>query len=115
MFLDRFRYEIQLLGKRVILTPMLIMVGFAFLAFLLHNLHTDPARTLSASLEIILPLPAGLVVPTITSQDPAIELQLSMPRRYALTDLGLLPILAGGPNVFARLSRLHLFACNSEF
>ncbi len=35
MFLDRFRYEIQLLGKRVILTPMLIMVGFAFLAFLL--------------------------------------------------------------------------------
>src|SRR2546428_411002 len=64
MLLDRFRYEIHLLGKRVILTPILIMVGFACLAVLLHYLHTDPARTLSSRLVIILPLAAGLFAAT---------------------------------------------------
>src|SRR5260370_26522766 len=102
MFLDRFRYEIQLLGKRVILTPMLIMVGFAFLAFLLHNLHTNPARTLSASLEIILPLAAGLAVATITSQDPAIELQLSMPWSYDPTALCPCTYITGSKIVISR-------------
>ena len=115
MFLDRFRYEIQLLGKRVILTPMLIMVGFAFLAFLLHNLHTNPARTLSASLEIILPLAAGFVVATITSQDPAIELQLSMPRSYDRTALGRLTIIASWTIVIALLSSITSFALKLAF
>src|SRR5216684_8910353 len=115
MFLDRFRYEIQLLGKRVILTPMLIMVGFACLAFLLHNLHTNPARTLSASLEIILPLAAGLVVATITSQDPAIELQLSMPRSYDRTALDRLTIIAGWTIVIALLSSITIFALKLAF
>jgi len=115
MFLDRFRYEIQLLGKRVILTPMLIMVGFAFLAFLLYNLHTNPARTLSASLEIILPLAAGVVVATITSQDPAIELQLSMPRRYDRTALGRLTIIAGWTIVIALLSSITIFTLKLTF
>lgn len=49
MFFDRFRYELQLMGKRVILTPLLVMVGFALFAGLLHYLKVEPARILSAS------------------------------------------------------------------
>lgn len=115
MLLDRFRYEIHLLGKRVILTPILIMVGFACLAVLLHYLHTDPARTLSASLEIILPLAAGIVVATITSHDPAIELQLSMPKRYDRTALGRLAIIAGWTIIIALISSISVFALKLAF
>jgi len=115
MLLDRFRYEIHLLGKRVILTPILIMVGFACLAVLLHYLHTDPARTLSASLEIILPLAAGIVVATITSHDPAIELQLSMPKRYDRTALGRLTIIAGWTINIALISSISIFALKLAF
>lgn len=93
MFLDRFRYEIKLMGKRVILTPVPTIVGVALLAELLYTLHTNPARTLSACLEIILPLATGILVATITSQDNAIELQLTMPKKYALTALGRLAII----------------------
>lgn len=110
MSLDRFRYELQLLGQRVILPPILIMVGFALLAELLHYWNTNPARTLSASLEIILPLAAGIVVVTITSQDPAIELQLSMPKKYATTALGRLTIIAGWTIIIALLSSISIFA-----
>jgi len=115
MLLDRFRYEIHLLGKRVILTPILIMVGFACLAVLLHYLHTDPARTLSASLEIILPLAAGVVVATITSHDPAIELQLSMPKRYDRTALGRLTIVASWTIIIALISSISIFALKLAF
>ena len=85
MSLDRLRYEVQLMGRRVILTPVLVMADFALLAGLLHYLHTNPARTLSASLELILPIAAGVVVATVISQDQVIELQLTLPRQYHLT------------------------------
>ncbi len=87
MFFDRMRYELRLMGKRVILTPILVMVGFALFAELLHYLHTDPARFLSGGLEIILPLAAGVVIATITSHDPVIEVQLTVPKLYHLTVL----------------------------
>lgn len=85
MYFDRCRYELRLMGKRVFLIPILVMVGFALFAGLLSYIHTTPARFLSAGLEMILPLMAGMVVATITSQDLAIELQLTMPVKYHLT------------------------------
>lgn len=115
MFLDRFRYEIQLMGRRVILTPILVMIGFAFLAIVLRYLHTNPARTLSASLEIMLPLAAGVIVATITSQDQAIELQLTMPKKYARTALGRLTIIAGWTICIALLSSISVFALNLAY
>ena len=78
MFLDRLRYELKLMGRRVILTPILVMLGFALIALFLHSRAVDPARTLSASLEMIIPLVAGIVVATITSQDMA-----NAPKRLA--------------------------------
>jgi len=57
MNFERFRYELQLMGKRVILTPIVVMVCFALFAELLRYLHVIPARFLSAGLEMILPFP----------------------------------------------------------
>jgi hypothetical protein len=73
------------MGKRVILTPILIMSGFALFSVLLHYLKVVPARFLSAGLEMILPLAAGVVVATIVSHDLAIELQLTMPKKYDIS------------------------------
>ena len=85
MSLDRLRYEIRVMGKRVILTPILVMIGVALFAELLHYQHVDPARFLSSSLEMILPVAAGVIVATIASHDPAIELQLTVPSIYHIT------------------------------
>src|SRR5258708_8713926 len=87
MLLDRFRYEIYLLGKRVILTPILIMVGFACLAVLLHYLHRDPARTLSARLKLILPIAAVCVVTPLTRYNPVIKIQLTIAQQEDRTAL----------------------------
>ena len=104
MNFDRTRYELKLMGKRVILTPILVMVGFALFAALIYYLHTDPARFLSAGLEMILPLMAGVVVSTITSQDPAIEIQLTVPKKYHLTVMRRLLLIAGWAALVALLS-----------
>ena len=93
MFSERLYYEIKLMGKRVILTPLVVMGGFALLAVLLHILKVAPARVLSAGLEMILPLMAGVVTAAITSQDAAIELQLTVPKEYARTVMGRLLLI----------------------
>lgn len=112
MNFERFRYELQLMGKRVILTPIVVMVCFALFAELLHYLHVIPARFLSAGLEMILPLMAGVVVATITSQDPAIELQLTLPKKYHLTAMGRLTIIAAWTVCIALLSSIIITALN---
>lgn len=83
MSFDRLRYELQLMGKRVILTPMLVMFGFGVFAELLHYLNVNPGRFLSSGLEMFLPMAAGVIVATIVSHDPAIELQLTLPKKYS--------------------------------
>src|SRR5258706_14864863 len=104
MFLDRLRYELKLIGQRVILKPALLMLGFDLIAIFLHTRAVDPSRTLSASLEMIIPLAAGIVVATITSQDNAIELQLTMPKKYDRTVLRRLTIIFGWTAFIALLS-----------
>ena len=87
MSLDRLRYELRLLGKPVFLTPLLVMGGFALFMALANRGITayTMARALGASLEVLLPMAAGVVVATIATYDRAIELQLTMPRRYHRT------------------------------
>ena len=110
MFLDRLRYELKLMGKRVILTPVLVMLGFALIAIFLHTRAEDPSRTLSASLEIILPLATGIVIATITSHDAAIGLQLTMPKKYDRTVLRRLIIIFGWTVCIALLSSIIIYA-----
>ncbi|QBD83039.1 hypothetical protein EPA93_46590 [Ktedonosporobacter rubrisoli] len=85
MLIDRLRYEWQLMGKKVVLVPLLIMLGFGLFALLLHYMHVDSDRFLSGGLEMILPLAAGAMVAAVVSYDPAVELQLTMPTHYRRT------------------------------
>lgn len=87
MSLDRLRYELRLLGKPVFLTPVLVVVGFALLLAIVSRGVTafTVARSMGGSLEVLLPMAAGVVVATIATHDRAIELQLTMPRKYHRT------------------------------
>ncbi|HEY3994205.1 MAG TPA: hypothetical protein VGM01_15155 [Ktedonobacteraceae bacterium] len=87
MSLDRFRYELRLLGKSVFLTPLLVIGVFVLFMALINRGVTayTMARALGASLEMLLPMAAGVIVATLATHDRAIELQLTMPRRYHRT------------------------------
>lgn len=87
MSLDRLRYELRLLGKSVFLTPLLVVSGFALLLAVVNRNVTayTMARAMGGSLEILLPMAAGVVVATIATHDRALELQLTMPRKYHRT------------------------------
>jgi hypothetical protein len=115
MSFTRLRYELQLMGKRVILTPILIMLGYALLAMYLHYRAINPARFLASSLEIILPLAAAIIVATITSHDPAIELQLTVPKKYHTTVLGRLILIAAWTLCIALLSGITFSALHLGF
>ena len=68
--------------------PLLIMLSFAFLAVLLTIMqvsHLRISQVLTASLETVLPVVAGLLTATIISYDAAIELQLTMPKTHRVT------------------------------
>ena len=98
MSLDRFRYELQILGKWVLLIPLLGMGCFAALAMILTMMHVDHlriAQVVTASLEMILPLVAGLLVATIVSHDTAIELQLTLSSKYRFTALLRIGLIVG--------------------
>jgi hypothetical protein len=87
MSLDRLRYELRLLSKVVWLTPIMVVLGLTLLIALVNRNVTlnTMARAMGASLEILLPMAAGVVVATVATHDRAIELQLTMPRKYHRT------------------------------
>jgi hypothetical protein len=87
MSIDRLRYELQLLGKKVILPPILVVIGYILMAILLHYLKTNPSRFLESGPEMIMPMIVGMFAGNVTSYDPALELQLTMPRKYQWTGL----------------------------
>lgn len=115
MFVDRLRYELRLMGRRVILTPVLVMLGFALFAVLLEYLKVAPARFLSGGQEMILPIATGAVVGTIIMHDPALELQLTLPRRYTRTSLLRLMLIAGWAIGIALLSTLIISALHQVY
>jgi hypothetical protein len=114
MFLDRFRYELRIMGKWVLLIPVLMIFAFVVLAVLLTLMHVAPLRisqVLTASLEMMLPLAAGVVLATIISHDAAIELQLTLPKTYRVTAVGrlvLITVWTGALALFASVFIYHL-------
>jgi hypothetical protein len=85
---NRLWYELRILGKWVVLIPLLVILTFVLLAWILTIMQVDHLRisqVLTASLEMILPLAAGLVITTIISYDTAIELQMTLPKTYRTT------------------------------
>lgn len=85
MFFDRVYYEIKLLGKRALLTPIILLLAFVVLSFILQNRQVDPARTLLGGIEMMLPIAVGAIIGTVIAQDPALELQLTLARKYPQT------------------------------
>jgi hypothetical protein len=85
MTFARLRYELRLLGKPVFLTPLLAVIGFALFLMLFNRNVDKVAQSMGASLEVLLPMAAGVVVATIATYDRALELQLTMPRTYHRT------------------------------
>ena len=87
MSLDQCSYELHIMGKWVILIPPLIILTFALLGEILTIMqvsHLRISQVLTASLEMVLPLAAGLLTTTIVSYDAAIELQMTMPKTYRI-------------------------------
>jgi len=85
---DRIWYELRIMGRWVILIPPLIILTFVLLGGILTIMQVDHLRisqVLTASLEMGLPLAAGLLTATIVSYDTAIELQMTMPKTYRIT------------------------------
>lgn len=114
MSLDRLRYEVRLLGKAALLTPLLVIIVFTlFLALANRGITAyTMARALGASLEVLLPMAAGIVVATIATHDQAIELQLTMPRRYHRTANARFLLILLWSAVIALLTSALLLATN---
>jgi hypothetical protein len=88
MSFDRLYYELKLMGKKLFLTPLLIILISTVLSlWMKYGGHVDPARFLLAVAEIILPLATGIIIGTIIAVDPALELQLTFPRKNDATGI----------------------------
>ena len=87
-------YELRRLGWMGVLPPALIGVPFALLAALTHP-EAQASRMLAAYLEAGLPFAAGLAAANIVTDDPAIDLQLSLQTGYLTTVLRRLGALVG--------------------
>lgn len=88
MLFDRFYYEVKLLGKKLFLTPLLLVaVPTALAVWMKFGGHIDPARLLLAVAEMLFPLATGVIVGTIVAVDPAVELQLTLPQKYDRTGI----------------------------
>jgi hypothetical protein len=92
MTLDRIRYELRLLRVWAFAGPPLIIVGMTLVAlgiplFTAHGDHHTLTQLMTASLEMLIPLGAALIVASLTVSDPAMELRLTLPQPYALTAL----------------------------
>ncbi len=87
-------YELRRIGWIGALPPALIGVPFALLAALAYP-EAQTSRMLAAYLEAGLPLAAGLAAANITTDDPAIDLQLSLKTGYLTTLLRRLGALVG--------------------
>jgi hypothetical protein len=117
MLLDRLRYEARILGKWAFLTPFLVMsVLSAFLVLLKFMLRWVVALRFSematAGLEMLLPLAMGIVIATLISTDPAMELQLTLKKSFRMTALSRLVLLLTWAALVELVSWCLAFALN---
>jgi hypothetical protein len=109
---DRIWYELRIMGKWVILIPPLIILTFAFLGAILTIMqvsHLRISQILTASLEMVLPLTAGLLTATIVSYDTALELQMTMPETYRMTAFIRLSLIIAWTSCLALFSSVFVY------
>jgi hypothetical protein len=85
VFSDRLRYELKLMGNKVLITPVALVIILTMLAFILRLGSSKITTVTVSNLEMFLPLLAGIIVATICMHDSAIELQLTFPALYSRT------------------------------
>jgi hypothetical protein len=109
---DRIWYEIRIMGGWVILIPPLIVLTFVMLGGILTIMQVDHlriAQVLTASLEMVLPLAAGLLTASIVSYDTAIELQMTMPKTYRMTAFVRLSLIIVWTGCIALISSMFVY------
>ena len=82
------RHELRLLGGVALATPLLALLLFGGMALLMDTLgagDAQVARMLVASVEMGLPLAAGILAANVAADDPAVDLQLSLEVPYRRT------------------------------
>jgi len=88
--LEAPRYEARIVGPWVFALPAFVACLFAIAAGMMafkQAQHLDIQRLVMTGLEGALPLAASIGVATIAAHEPALEVQLSMPRPYSHTAL----------------------------
>lgn len=113
--MNRLRYEVQIMGRRVIATPLIIMLGviLSLVALQIFKLHSNRATNidmLTASVEMLLPLAAAVVIATLVTQDAALELQLTLPTPYRQTAMRRVALVLGWTACVALVATTGIFA-----
>jgi len=114
MTIDRIRYEVRLLRVWALAFPPLIIVGMTLLAvgialFTAHGDHHTLAQLMTASLEMLTPLGAAIIVAGLTVSDPAMELRLTLPQPYAVTALLRAGLLVAWSGVMALVAGIFIY------
>lgn len=110
---DLIRHELRLLGPFGLALPVLVELAFLALAVVTaldHVGSAQSARLLIASLEVGLPLVAGIAAVTAVAREPAVELQLTFRMSYRATVLRRLALLTGWSALVAAVSATALAA-----
>ena len=87
MLFERLFYELKLRWITMVLVPCLILISVVIMAYIMYLFHADPSRLLLSELEMFLPLAASVIIGSIITQEPALELQLTLPRKYHNTGI----------------------------
>jgi hypothetical protein len=109
---DRIWYELRIMGRWLILIPPLIILTFILLGGILTIMQVGQLRisqVLTASLEMVLPLAAGLLSTTIVCYDTAIELQMTMPKMYRITAFVRLTLIIAWTGCLAIFSTVFVY------
>ncbi|GAA0264143.1 hypothetical protein [Cryptosporangium japonicum] len=100
--LTLWQYEVRRAGWSALLgPPIAVAVGIA--AALANPMPSDTttARILLGTLEMAIPLAAGVACASLVGRDPAVELQLTSPTSYRVTLLRRLGVTLGWAAAFA--------------
>src|SRR5579862_3344665 len=113
--MERIWYEVRVMRLWSLAVPLLIVAGMTLIAmgilfFTTHGNHATLAQLMTATLEMLLPFGAALMVASLTTSDQAMELRLSLPQPYALTALfraGLVIVWSGTVALLAGVFIYH--------
>ena len=112
MFQVRIWYELRIMGRWMILIPPFIILTFVFLGGILTLMQVGNSRisqVFTASLEMVLPLAAGLLTTSIFSYDTAIELQMTVPKTYRITAFVRLGLIIAWTSCLALFSSVFIY------